>query len=538
MKLSKTLTVMTVMLVAVSVLTLAGCAAKSHSTAKPQTAVVQRGSIAVSTTSTGNLAFSQTADLSFDMAGTVEEVMVAQGDTVTKGQQVAKLDTTQWDKQVKTLQKALTTAQRSLASAQRQVTTNELAVRQAELNLQTSQNSLKQILVVKTAQDTIDSLTNAIDIAQLSYAANPMFWGPQIESFRAQLAEARNNLRDVLSGSSAQVSSDMALQIAKAQLQVEQSSMQLESARIAVGDATQSVTDATQAVADAQIDLDETQNLSPVVLAEFAGYITNVNVKGGDQIQKGTVAMRIADPTKFEVDVLVGQRDISGMAVGGMATVGVDAMTGVTLPARITTVAPTATVQQGVVNYSVTVEILSFMPVSGQPTLGSSSPSLPSFGSGDGSTGLPPFGSGGGIPGVPPTGTGNFVPPGVTPPVQAGQTPATGSQSALTRPVVLRQGMSVTANLVTAQKSNVLTIPNRAIVRQQGKTYVKLEKNGTTEQVPVTTGIANSQYTEVTDGVAEGDVVVLPVVTNTTATSGQQGGGQGFPGGGIGGILR
>jgi uncharacterized membrane protein len=42
----------------------------------------------------------------------------------------------------------------------------------------------------------------------------------------------------------------------------------------------------------------------------------------------------------------------------------------------------------------------------------------------------------------------------------------------------------------------------------------------------------------VTDSAAEGDVVVLPVVTNTTATSGQQGGGQGFPGGGIGGILR
>jgi multidrug efflux pump subunit AcrA (membrane-fusion protein) len=187
MKMPKALTVM---LVAVSVLTLAGCAAKSNSTAKPQTAAVQRGSIAVSTTSTGNLAFSQTADLSFDMAGTVEEVTVAQGDSVIEGQQLARLDTTQWDKQVKTLQKALTTAQRSLASAQRQVTTNDLAVRQAELNLLTSQNSLKQNLVVKTAQDAIDSLANNLDIAQLSYATNPLFWGPQIDSFRAQLTEA------------------------------------------------------------------------------------------------------------------------------------------------------------------------------------------------------------------------------------------------------------------------------------------------------------------------------------------------------------
>jgi HlyD family secretion protein len=351
--------------VSACVLVLAGCAAKSDSTAKPQTATVQRGSIAVSTTSTGNLAFAQTADLSFEMAGTVEEVMVAQGDTVTKGQQVAKLDTTQWDKQVKSLQKALTTAQRSLASAQRQVTSADLGVRQAELNLQTSQNGMKQILVVKTAQDAVDRLTDALDLAQLSYAANPPFWGPQIDSFRAQLVDAQKNLRDVLSGSSAQVSSDMALQIAKTQMQVDQSSLALDSARVAVIDARQTVTDAAQTVVDAQSDLNDNQGLSPLITAQFAGYITKVNIKGGDQVQKGTIAMQLADPAKFEVDVLVGQRDIAGMVVGGIATVGIDAMSGVTLPARIASIAPTATVQQGVVNYLVTVEVLSSAPVSG-----------------------------------------------------------------------------------------------------------------------------------------------------------------------------
>jgi HlyD family secretion protein len=521
----KLLRVVAAIFVFVSVLALANCSAKSSSTAKPQTSTVQRGSIAVSTTSTGNLAFSQTADLSFEMAGTVEAVMVAQGDTVTQGQQLAKLDTTQWDKQVQVLQKALTTAQRSLASAQRQVTTNELAVRQADLNLQTSQNSLKQNLMVKPAQDAIDSLTNALDIAQLSYDINPMYWGPQIDSFRAQLTAARNNLRDVLSGSSAQVSSDMALQIAKAQLQVEQSAMQLDSARIAVIDAKQSVADANQAVADAQADLDDTQNLSSSIAAEFAGYITKVNIKGGDQVQKGTVAMQLADPTKFEVDVLVGQRDISGMTVGGVATVGIDAMAGVTLPGRIATIAPTATVQQGVVNYLVTVEVLSGAPASNQggttgsavAPSGSSNSTLPS--------GRPGAASSSGVAATAnQSGSGRGGPSSIV------------GQAAATQSAVIRQGLSVTVNLVTAQKSNVLTVPNRAITRQQGKTYVNVEKGGTTTQTAVTTGISNSQYTEVMDGVAEGDTVVLPVTTTTTTTSGQQGGGR-FPGGGIGGIL-
>ncbi len=62
-------------LLAVSVVGMAGCAAKSNTgNATPQTAKVQRGNIVVSTTSTGNLAFTQSEDVAFDMAGTVQEV--------------------------------------------------------------------------------------------------------------------------------------------------------------------------------------------------------------------------------------------------------------------------------------------------------------------------------------------------------------------------------------------------------------------------------------------------------------------------------
>ena len=88
-------------------------------------------------------------------------------------------------------------------------------------------------------------------------------------------------------------------------------------------------------------------------------------------------------------------------------------------------------------------------------------------------------------------------------------------------------------NLVTASKSNVLMVPNRAISKQQGKSYVTVEKNGTTEQVSVTTGISNSQYTEITDGVVEGDTVIIPITTSTTSSTTQQRGGAFFPGGGI-----
>jgi HlyD family secretion protein len=84
-------------------------------------------------------------------------------------------------------------------------------------------------------------------------------------------------------------------------------------------------------------------------------------------------------------------------------------------------------------------------------------------------------------------------------------------------------------------------VPNRAITKQQGKSYVTVGNNNTTEQVAVTTGISNSQYTEITDGLVEGDMVLIPITTSTSSsTTGGGGGFFGGPGGGIpgGGILR
>jgi len=42
-------------------------------------------------------------------------------------------------------------------------------------------------------------------------------------------------------------------------------------------------------------------------------------------VKKGTVALTVADPTKFECNVLVSELDISSITVGGNATVAVDA---------------------------------------------------------------------------------------------------------------------------------------------------------------------------------------------------------------------
>ena len=54
---------------------------------------VERGAIAATVNATGNVEANQQIDLTFDTPGRVAEVLVAEGDTVTGGQVLARLDT-------------------------------------------------------------------------------------------------------------------------------------------------------------------------------------------------------------------------------------------------------------------------------------------------------------------------------------------------------------------------------------------------------------------------------------------------------------
>lgn len=92
----------------------------------------------------------------------------------------------------------------------------------------------------------------------------------------------------------------------------------------------------------------------------------------------------------------------------------------------------------------------------------------------------------------------------------------------------LRAGMSATANVVVARKQGVLLVPNGAIRTIGGRRVVQVQRNGKTVDTAATFGISNDTVTEVTSGLSEGDVVVLPQIRAPTGTGTQQ---QGRPGG-------
>jgi len=389
---------------------------KSDSTPVPENQVitVQRGDLTVDITASGNLALSHKENLAFEMAGTVEEVTVKEGESVEEGQVLATLDTAEWEKELRALENQVIAKQRDLLQAEINLENAEYALDKAEEETTTS--IVSDVVVTESADD------REIDIKEL----------------QVELAKAR-------------------------------------------------VEDTEQGLEEAQEELEEALGSSPEIIAPFDGFITQVSVSGGDEVKKGTVAVTLADPDKFEVDVLVSEMDILQVKLDGAASVNVGAMSGLSLPSKVTHISPTATIQSGVVNYQVKVEVESL-----ETAIQERQQAMQQAG-------------------------------------QQEQVPAM-----IPEDFQLREGLTVTVSIIVDQRTNVLLVPNSAITTRGRQAYVQVPlPDGTTEERAITTGISDWQYTEVTDGLSEGEQVVVTQGTTSTSTTPQQqrpGGGMFIPG--------
>ena len=73
----------------------------------------------------------------------------------------------------------------------------------------------------------------------------------------------------------------------------------------------------------------------------------------------------------------------------------------------------------------------------------------------------------------------------------------------------LKSGMTADINILTNVKSGVLYVPQRAVVRESGRVYVRVERDGALEEIDVSTGLRGSDGTiEITEGLNEGDKVI------------------------------
>jgi HlyD family secretion protein len=149
--------------------------------------------------------------------------------------------------------------------------------------------------------------------------------------------------------------SPLDVQEAEANLQVAQAQLltaKQEWEKVKDGPNEQDVTAAKARVAAAQATLDMDKLKAP-----FAGTITAVNIKPGDQASPTVAAFQIDDLTHLYVDIDVSEVDIDRVEIGQPVTLTLDAIQGSEFQGSVSDIAPIGKSAGGSVNFTVTVEI-------------------------------------------------------------------------------------------------------------------------------------------------------------------------------------
>jgi HlyD family secretion protein len=118
---------------------------------------------------------------------------------------------------------------------------------------------------------------------------------------------------------------------------------------------------AKAAVAQAKAQLEEAQyNLDSATLkAPFDGIVSAVNANVGEMASSAAAnpVVALVDPNDLRLDVSVDETDIAHVEVGYDANVTFDALPGKTFTGKVVAIAPSASVQQGVATYLVSISL-------------------------------------------------------------------------------------------------------------------------------------------------------------------------------------
>ena len=335
-----------------------------------QTVAVERGGLVASIGATGTVRANQTANLFWQTTGSVSDVSVSVGKQVTADQVLAKLEVTSLPQNVLLAGVDLVNARTALEDLLKPPT--ELAVKQAEQSIAKTEETVRDLerhvnnLKTASTQSDIDQARASVTLAkdQLDKAREdyaPYENKPEDNLVRAtllgRLAQAQaqydaaaRRLNNLLG-----TTNPLDLAVAEADLAVAQA--QLEDAQknyddLMAGASADDITAAEARVAAAQA----TVNLQRVA-APFAGTITQIDSKPGDQISPGTLAFRIDDLSRLLVDVQVSEIDINNVQEGQDVVVTFDAIPGKEFHGVVSEVAPVGTSLQDVVDFIVTVEL-------------------------------------------------------------------------------------------------------------------------------------------------------------------------------------
>ncbi len=290
-----------------------------------QTATMERGNLTATIGATGTVRARQTALLVWQAAGTVDTVNVNVGDNLPADFVMAYLEKTSLPQSVILAEADLADAQKALDD----LLNSDTARAEAVIALREAEEAFTK------AENWREELNGKIHVKEIIY-----------KKFRNRTIPVLKEYRGYASKETiAKADEDLAL--AKAKLD----DAQREYDRLTAG--------STAEIAAAQARLDAAQatlNLARII-APFAGTVTEAYPLSGDQVSAGATAFRLDDLSSLLVDVEVSEVDINSISVGQPATLTFDAILGKEYHGEVVEVAQAGTAVEGVVNFTVTVEL-------------------------------------------------------------------------------------------------------------------------------------------------------------------------------------
>jgi len=423
---------------------------------------VTRGDIMLSVTGDGNLSLPSHRALTFDTIGEITEINVTDGDRVSKGTVLAKLDTTSLDRDITTAELAITAAKLAVTSAEVDLKLTDDAIASAKIDLEQTLDNLRKISYPYTYStfilDIPEALVNIKDAERrVTEAREKLAIGLDAENYWAIRQQLKDALDDLVNARE-RLLRGTGEDVFEQQLLAVKDFWTLRTAELAVAKSESALTQAVDNREKVKLALEKTRNdvvnvqnnldkardelKKAIIVAPFDGTIAKVEAKEGDSLSAFNYAsetiIEIIDLTKIELRVEVDEIDIPIVKPGQKAIIELDALPDLELEGKVDFIFPLSREEAGVILYEIKVSF---------------------------------------------------------------QAPA-GS--------AFNSGMSASADIVIDEQSNVLLVPSRAITKNSsGKPMAKVMVNEEIQEKEVETGLSDSFQTEIISGLSEGETVVI-----------------------------
>jgi HlyD family secretion protein len=335
-----------------------------------QTVPLARGQLVASVGATGTVRAEQTALLAWQTTGTVDRVHPSVGQQVAEGQVLAELRQTSLPQNVLQAAGELVNAQTALdellepasalelSQAEQAIAKAEQQVRDLEERVNSLQSTGSQT-DIDQARASVVLAANKLDQARQDYEpyANKAEDNLVRAALLSALTRAQKDYDNAVTRLNNLLGTANPIDLAAAEADLALARAQLEDARqnyqkLKEGPDPDDIAAAEARVAAAQATLDLQQ-----IAAPFAGTITAVQVKPGDQVAPGTLAFRLDDLSRLLVDVQVSEVDINRVRPGQPVALTFDAIPARQYRGLVDQVAEVGTPLEGVVDFTVTVEL-------------------------------------------------------------------------------------------------------------------------------------------------------------------------------------